>query len=75
MTTMQLELSKEELGLVIGALEFGSKELREGQAASARLRRPMPHGIDELAGQMDSLLTKLLNAYGQEPPTESVGGD
>lgn len=61
---MKIDISESELGLCIGALELGVKELREGQEASERLKMSLPTGFTEIADRMDSLRTKLL-AHGQ----------
>lgn len=61
---MKIEISEGELGLCIGALELGARELREGLKASDNLKIPMPHGVVEMVDQMVDLRNKLL-AFGQ----------
>ncbi len=64
---MRIELTDAEIGLCIGAAELAAKELREGHAASERLKMPLPPTVLELAGQMDELRKKLLAVCGESP--------
>jgi hypothetical protein len=61
---MKIEITEGEIGLCIGALEFGVKSLREGKEASDRMKMPMPDGVMELVDQMAELRTKLMKICG-----------
>lgn len=72
MKAMKIEMDESELGLCIGALELGAKDLREGREAADRLKMSFPETAESLIDP-DLYPLNMYPKLGICPPTPTPG--